>query len=151
MAPFRVPGLRTARKLDEHEKYHHDHDNNRGRADHDAPVAATPGHPIANAAASRALVASLCACDAGTRRRVWTASVISIQQADLQFGVPGLASPGLASKIAYSLARRMVFCSSVDVRMTPVSGSELPACQIQSRSQAPCEYDPGNNHLSPCI
>ncbi len=87
MAPFSVPGLRRTRTLDEHEQYHHDHDNNRGRADHDAPIATTPGHPIANAAAPSTLVAIFCACDASTRGRVWTASVISIQQADLQFGV----------------------------------------------------------------
>jgi hypothetical protein len=151
VAPFSVPGLRRTRKLAEHEQYHHDHDNNRGRADHHAPIATTPGHPIANAAAPSALVATFCACDASTRGRVWTASVISIQQADLQFGVPGLASPGLASKIAYSLARRIIARSSTARRMTSVSGSELSAGQIQSRSSASRHYHPCHNHQTHCI
>ena len=97
MASFRVTygtGELAYRQDDDN-----DDDDHGSHPDHDAPVAAAPGHPIANAAASCALVAFLCACNAGTGGRVGAASVISIQQADLQFGVPGLAS-----ELAYSLA-----------------------------------------------
>jgi len=100
---FRVSGCVQVHLTDCQDDDNYDDDYG-SDPDHDSPVAATSGHPIANAAASPALVAFLCACDAGTGRWVGTASVISVQQADLQFGVPGLASPGLASKIAYSLA-----------------------------------------------
>ena len=98
VAPLRVNGCAPVRLSDGQDDDNYDDDHG-SRPDHDAPVASTPGHPIANAAASRALVTLLCAGNAGTGRWVGTASVISIQQADLQFGVPGLAS-----EVAYSLA-----------------------------------------------
>ena len=98
VAPFRVNGCAPVRLSNGQDDHNYDDDHG-SRPDHDSPVASALSHPIANAAAPNAVVTLLGAGNTGTGRWVRTASVISIQQAYLQFGMPGLAS-----EVAYSLA-----------------------------------------------
>lgn len=72
---YRPKTVLAERKDDRHD----DDDHHRG-ADHDAPVAAAPGQPVANAAAPGATIASLGAGDAGAGRRMGAALVVSVQQ-----------------------------------------------------------------------